>query len=222
MRARRLSCCRVYGNWKEVRRRASGRLVVHNDPINATDPTGEFANILIGGVAGALVGAVIEKVTNPNATRASIARAAAVGAAAGALGPAGGAALRTALVGKRAASAAQVTKAIPSGKALVTTTDLTADVVGQPALGAVDAALQGQDPGLGAVEGVAAAGTAAGVEAASGGGATGGVRASGARGTFVAGAKAIAKPVIKSLTSSGAGEAVEQAEKPQIDDELRE
>ena len=63
---------------------------VGNDPVNATDPTGEFANILIGGIAGAVVGAAIEKVTNPNATRASISRAAAVGAAAGALGPAGG------------------------------------------------------------------------------------------------------------------------------------
>jgi len=45
---------------------------VANDPINANDPTGEFLNIIVGGVAGALIGGAIEAVTNKNATRGSI------------------------------------------------------------------------------------------------------------------------------------------------------
>ncbi len=32
---------------------------VHNDPVTATDPTGEFANVLAGAAIGAVVGAVI-------------------------------------------------------------------------------------------------------------------------------------------------------------------
>ena len=198
---------------------------VYNDPINATDPTGEFANILIGAVAGAVVGAAIEATVQVATGKGSLGdrlsaidggavlRSAAVGAATGAVGPAGGTAIRAALVGKGAASAAKAA-ALPNGKALVTVTDLAGDLVGQPAIGAVDAALQGNDPGMGAVEGVAAAGGAAGVEALSGGGAK-----SSTRGIVAATARAVAKPAIKALTGAGASEATQQLE-PRIDEEI--
>ena len=134
------------------------------------------------------------------------------------MGPAGGAALRTALVGKKAASAAAVTKAIPSGKALVTTTDLAADLVGQPALGAIDAAIQGENVGLGAAEGIGAAGAAAGVEALSGGSA--GTTMPGFRGTAVAAGKAFAKQGIKALAASGGAETIERTEVPRPEEEF--
>jgi RHS repeat-associated protein len=136
---------------------------VTNDPINQTDATGQCP-WCIGAIVGAIAGAVIEKVTNPNATRESIAVATLVGAASGALGPAGGAAARAALVGRAGAKAAAV--AVKSGtatqgvKALVVTTDIAADVIGQPALGAAVAAVSGDDPARAAIasEGAAAFG----------------------------------------------------------------
>ncbi|MEK7264577.1 MAG: RHS repeat-associated core domain-containing protein [Pseudomonadota bacterium] len=203
---------------------------VGNDPVNMTDPTGEFANILIGGIGGALVGAAIETVAQVAGGKgslgdrlaavdgAAVGRAALVGAAAGALGPAGGAAIRAATVGKAAASASKVSAAIPSGKALVTATDTAADIVGQPVLGAVDAALKGDDAGVGAVGGVGAAGAGVSVDAAtSGQPAT--PRAAGARGTAVAAGKALVTSAIKSVVTTAGSEGAKAA--PPRDDDVR-
>lgn len=72
---------------------------------------------------------------------------------------------------------------------------MAADVVGQLVLGAADAALQGQDPGIGA------AGAAASAEALTGGGASS--SKPGLRGTAAAAGKALVKQGIKALTSKG-------------------
>jgi RHS repeat-associated protein len=185
---------------------------VANDPVNHTDPTGEFLNILIGAVGGAVVGAAIETVVQVAGGKGSledrlaavdggaVARAAVVGAAAGALGPAGGSAIRAVTVGKAAASASSKA-ASPS---LVAVTDTVADIAGQPVLGAADAALKGGDPGVGAVGGVAAAGAGIGVDVATLGKET--PRTAGARGTAVAAAKALATSAVKAATTTSAAE----------------
>jgi RHS repeat-associated protein len=204
---------------------------VGNDPVNATDPDGEFLNILAGAVVGAIVGGVIDAGAQAigdlargekiSIDRNQVLRAAAVGAVTGAIGPAGGTALRTALVGKGAASAAKAA-ALPGGKVLVGVTDTAADLIGQPIAGAVDAALQGNDPVQGALGGVGAVGAGGLADIAlANEGSIGKAGAGGVRGAVVTVGKEAAKLAIRTFATSAGENAVDQAAPPKAEDERR-
>ena len=44
-----------------VKRGLNGYAYCGNDPANQTDPTGEIANILIGGIAGGMIGGAFSR-----------------------------------------------------------------------------------------------------------------------------------------------------------------
>jgi len=183
---------------------------VYNDPVNVTDPNGECP-WCIGALVGAVVGVVVEVAVQsfdgePGIDGGKVAVAAAVGAATGAVGPAGGAALRTALVGKAAAAAAAKGTTVGS-RALVAGTDLAADAVGQPAIGAADAAINGEDPGKGALGGAAASGASAGADALTEPGKPDTRGQASFRGFAASAVRAVAKEVL----ATGAAEAAKAA-----------
>jgi len=188
---------------------------VYNDPVNVTDPNGECP-WCIGAAVGAVVGAAFEAgsqlARGEKLSGGKILVAAAVGAATGAVGPAGGAALRTALVGKAAAAAASKGTTL-AARALVVATDTAAEAVGQPAIGAADAALSGEDPGAGALGGAASAGTGVAFDLVTNPGKPDGRVQATTRGAAVSFVRAVAKEVL----TTGAGNAAESAVDRQTD-----
>ncbi len=108
---------------------------VANNPLNATDPTGEIINFIVGAAVGAGVGYAVDVVAQM-ATAEGVGslserwaavdqgragRAAAVGAASGALGP----------------GAAVVARGLGASAGTATAVGATVDTIGQPILGAV-------------------------------------------------------------------------------------
>jgi RHS repeat-associated protein len=188
---------------------------VHNDPVNAIDPNGEF---VVSAFVGLVIGAGLEaggqivrdgKITD----RGAVGRAAVVGAVTGAVGPAGGAALRAGLLGKAGAAAAAKSSS-QSAKAVVTLTDTVADVAGQPVVGAIDSAISGEDPGVGATSGVATAGVGVGFDAAASGSSPS-TAVKGARGGVVSAAKSFAKDVVENVVADQAATKVEEQIEPE-------
>jgi len=92
-------------------------------------------------------------------------------------------------------------------------TDTVAEVAGQPAVGAIDSAISGEDPGVGATSGVATAGVGVGFDAAASGSSPS-AAVKGARGGVVSAAKSFAKDVVESVVADQAATKVEEQIKP--------
>jgi len=124
-----------------------------NDPINHTDPDGEFAHIIAAGIVGAAIGAATELVVNKDASFGSVLKATLVGGGTGAV--AGATGLGAA---KLAANAGKL------GKAVIAGGELGANAVSAGAISAAGEALTGGDAKAGFANGAigGAAGTGLG------------------------------------------------------------